>query len=307
MPDHSDQPSGRTKAETVFLACLAVGTLLAALGFVIATVAWGYGFPSTMVAILLGICIATLAYTFLGGVGGAVFKLGGFELAGAAALILIVFYLVDGPMAKGMKDVQAIQLGRTAEQRISSEQAKTVKERERRQEAERRLSEVQSETEDRATDSVAGLLTRIEKSTADDRLGKGVLSLLRDGKGPFDPTIATLTLPVRFNHQVTAGTFQFCHDSRAELRGKPVRFELVNAEAGTSESIVLRPGADIGPGLCAQIKFDVALGCDAVGKLLPNAISKCDSTSGVAWIDPASGRTYELTATTLNPDLVPGL
>lgn len=302
-----DQPTGRTRAETVFLACLAVGTLLAALGFVIATVGWGYGFPSTMTAILLGICIATLAYTFLGGVGGAVLKLGGISLAGAAALILIVFYLVDGPMAEGMKDVQAIELGRTAEQRLSEEQAKTLQERMRRQDAERRLSEVQDTTEDRATDSVAGLLARIEKSTADDRLGKGVLGLLRDGKGPFDPTIATLTVPVRFNHQVTSGTFQFCHDRRAELRGKPVRFELVNAEAGTSESITLRPGADIGPGLCSQIKFDVALGCDAVGKLLPAAVSRCDGTGGVAWIDPASNRTYELTTTILNPDLTPGL
>jgi hypothetical protein len=127
---------------------------------------------------------------------------------------------------------------------------------------------------------------------------------MKDGRGPFDATIQTLNLSARFNSDVQKGTFRFCHDKRPELQDKPVRFEVVDAEAGTSTRIELQPGADIGPGLCSAIKFDVQLGCDAVEQLVKSGASACDAARGVAWTDQSANKIYALTATILNPELV---
>lgn len=203
-----------------------------------------------------------------------------------------------------MKNVKAIAIGKDAQKEIDAEQAKLNVEQRLRRKADQRIVELESSISDQQLNSVSALLQRIGSSSADDPLGKGVLQLMRDGKGPFDATLQTLTLSARFNGAVEKGTFRFCHDKRSELQDKPVRFEIVDPDAGTSEKIMLRPGADIGPGLCSAIKFDVQLGCDAVGQLIKSSASTCDTDRGVAWTDPSANRVYKLTATVLNPVLV---
>lgn len=102
----------RSKVEEVFLISLIAATLIATVGFVLFTIIGGYGFPSTLVAILMGLCVATLVYTFLGGVEGAVFKLPGFQLAGAAAVIMGTMYLLYGPLRDDMNNAKAIAIGK---------------------------------------------------------------------------------------------------------------------------------------------------------------------------------------------------
>lgn len=294
----------RTRTETFLLYGLMILTLALSTAFVVATIGWGYGFPAVFVSLILASFIAILAYTSLGGVGGDVFQLGPAKLTGAIAGLVAVFWLVNGPMDNNMKDVRAIAIGKGAQKEIDSQQEKLAAEQRLRRKAEQRVAELESATSDQQSSGVSALLKRIEASSADDALGKGVLQLMKDGKGPFDATLQTLTLSGRFNSDVQKGTFRFCHDKRPELQDKPVRFEIVNAEAGTSNKIELEPGADIGPGLCSAIKFDVQLGCDAVDALIKSSASACDVSRGVAWTDQSANRIYELTATTLNPELV---
>jgi hypothetical protein len=294
----------RSKLELIFLICLISFTLLTVVGLGLATVFWGYGFPGTLAALLAGICVGTLSYTFLGGVDGAVFKLGGFQLAGSVAAIVIVFYLVNGPLDNSMKDVRAIAIGKDAQKQIGALEAQIATEQKLKNEAVQRANRLEAQESDERVTGDSAILKKIGESSADDALGKGVLQLYKDGKGPFDRTLQTLQLSARFNSQVASGTFRYCHDKRPELEDKPVRFEIIDASAGTSQKIELQAGADIGPGLCSAIKFDVQLGCDAVAQLLGNSAKSCDMKNGVAWTDASDNKVYDLTATILNPELM---
>jgi hypothetical protein len=294
----------RSSTETFFLYGLMGLTLLLSTGFVIATVGWGYGFPAVFVSLILAAFIAILAYTSLGGVGGDVFQLGPAKLTGAIAGLVAVFWLVNGPMANDMKDVKAIAAGKDAQKQIDAAEAKALDEQRLRHKAEQRVAELQAASSDEQSNSVSAILQKIQASSADEPLGKGVLQLMKDGKGPFRATLQTLTLKARFNEKVPQATFLYCHDKRPELQDHPVQFEIVDPDTGSSQKIVLNSGADIGPGICAQIKFDVQIGCDAVKALLGGSTSACDVKRGIAWTEPSANKVYDLTATILNPDLV---
>ncbi len=303
-PAPPQQPQ-RTRLEKIFLGAIILSTMLAAIGFVLGSTIQGYGFPSTFVAILLGVCVATLAYSFLGGGSGAVFKLGGFELAGAAAVIMVVVYAVKGPLSADMNDVRHIRIGRDAEQLLEHERQAVIAERRARRDAERQVEELRGQAGDMVTESVSAIIGRIGQSSADQPLGRGVLDLFHAGRGPFNPVLGTVRLPVRFNADVRRGTYRFCHGRRAQLQGRPVRFELVDRQAGTSRRIQLDPGEDIGQGICSEINFDVLLGCDAVDEILTGAVASCDARSGIGWVSPHTNSNFELVATILNPALLP--
>ena len=294
----------RTRTETYLLYGLMGLTLLLSTGFVIATVGWGYGFPAVFVSLILAAFVAILAYTSLGAAGGDVFQLGPAKLTGAIAGLVAVFWLVNGPMDNNMKDVKAIGVGRDAQKEIDAAEAKAVDEQRLRRKAEQRAADLEAASSDQQSNSVSEILQRIQKSSADDALGKGVLQLMKDGKGPFNAALQTLTLKARFNEKVPQGAFLYCHDKRPELQDHSVKFEVVDPETGSSQKIILNAGADIGPGICAQIKFDVQLGCDAAKELVGTSMSACDVKRGIAWTDASANKVYDLTATVLNPELV---
>jgi len=295
-----------TRYEKAFLIALISGALAISLGFVAATVFGGYGFPATVVAVLFGIAIAALVFAFLGGTADASFQVGAARLGGTSALILIVVWFIKGPMYEELKDAAAINAGRNAAEKLASANERADAEREAKEQALSQLRTARSNCSETQAETVAGILTRIEESSATDRLGQGVLKLRDRGKGPFNPVLSTTKLAVRFVSSVEKGTFRACYGKQPDLRDKPVTFEIIDAEAGTSRKITLKPGSDIGVGLCSAISFDVQLGCDAALDLVPDAALRCDERTGVAWKEPAANRSYEVVATLLNPDFTPG-
>lgn len=295
-----------TKNEKIFLVALIIMTLLIGLGFVGATVFAGYGFPATVVAVLFGIAIAALVFTFLGGVGDASFTAVGVKVGGTLAAILIVWLVIKGPMHDELLDAQAIQIGKNARAMLNQANARADGEQSAKDEAIRQLKAAKAACNDVQADSISAILARIEESSATDRLGKGVLDLHDQGKGPFNPVLRTTKLPARFVASVQPGTYRACYGKQPDLRDKPITFEVVDAAAGTSKKITLKPGSDIGAGLCSQIAFDVQLGCDAALELIPDAALRCDERNGVAWKEPTANKTYELVASLLNPELTPG-
>lgn len=296
MPDESKPPL--TKGEKIFVGAFAVFIFLVSLGFVIATVVWGFAFPGVFVAIALGICIASLVYAFLGGVAGAEFSvINGLKVAGSLAVIAIIYYLVSGPLDASMNDAKAVAAAKGAESRIEQEQQKTLDEHTARLRAEQKVQELQSQAGITQSDTDAAVLGRIRQSSADDDLGRGVLTIYRNHQGPFRSQ--TMKFQSRFLQEVPPGTFRYCHDGKPELQDRQIQFEVVDPDTGTSRKIVLRAGGDIGPGACQVIKFDVQLGCDAAKALLQ---VDCDERHGVAWPSPSDNRIYELVATVMNPD-----
>lgn len=294
-----DEKPDLTRGEKIFVGSLAVFTFFVSLGFVIATVGWGLAFPGVFVAVALGICIASVVYAFLGGVAGAEFSMvTGIKLAGSLAAIAIVYWVISGPLDRSMNDVKAITTGKAAEATIEQEHQTTLQERAARLRAEQKVRELQSQAGIDQSGSDAAVLARVRQSTAGDDLGRGVIAIYRNRQGPF--RTQTTKVQSRFIQDVSNGSFRFCHGSKPELQGKQVQFEIVDPETGVSKKIQLRAGADIGPGACQVIKFDVQLGCDAAKDLLQLA---CDERRGVAWPAPADNRIYELVATVMNPDL----
>lgn len=299
MPDDSStdtkatmRGTGPSRFELIFVTGLIIALLLVSLGFVLLSVLAGYGFPSTFVAILLGLAIAAAVYRFLGGVTGTEFKVGAAKLAGSAALFGIVFYLVEGPLEKNMNDVEAIADGRSAQTKLRIGEQKTLDEKTGRQKAELRAAELEAGATVKQSDTVEGTLAQVRRSTAGDSLGKGVLRLQENRQGPWQRQ--ALNLQARFLHSVPKGTFWFCHDRRPDLHGKSVQFELVNTAAGTSEKITLQSGGDIGLGICQNLTFDVQLGCDAAIELLK---LECSAQRGVAWPEGDAKRTFDLVTT----------
>src|SRR6476659_8770671 len=117
--------NGLSRGEKWFVGGVFVVVFVISVGFVMATEFWGYGFPATFVAISLGISIASLVYAFLGGVAGSEFSvISGIKIAGSAALIAIVFWLVAGPLEKNMNDVPST---RTADRRITTAMAAPIR------------------------------------------------------------------------------------------------------------------------------------------------------------------------------------
>lgn len=292
MPDN-----GLTRGEKGFVGAVSVVVFVISVAFVATTVFAGYGFPATFVAISLGISIASLVYAFLGGVAGSEFSVvSGIKIAGSAALIAIVFWLVAGPLEKNMNDVKAIATGKAAERQIAEEQRNTTLEHAARVKAEQQLRLLQADTGIKQSDTDAGILARLRQSTAKDDLGRGALKMEQDHQGPWRADL--LKLNARFIQEIPTGTFRFCHDKRPELQDAQAQFELVDPESGTSKKINLKAGGDIGPGACQIITFDVQLGCDAAKELLG---VECDDRRGVGWQAPADNHAYNLVASVTSP------
>jgi hypothetical protein len=269
---------------------------------VIATVGWGFGFPAVFVAIALGICIASIAYAFLGGVAGTEFTVvAGVKLAGSLAAIAAIYFIFSGPLERNMNDVKAIAAGKVAEAALGEERQKTASEHVARVKAEQQLRLLQADTGIKQSDTDAAILARVRQSTAHDDLGRGIVLVYRRHEGPFRAQL--MKLQARFIQDVASGTFRFCHDAKPELQGKQVQFEVVDPNSGTSKKIALRAGGDIGLAACQVIKFDVQLGCDAATQLLNVA---CDDRRGVAWPAPSDNHAYELVATITNSDFDDG-
>jgi hypothetical protein len=286
-----------TRAEKIFIACFATFTFLVSLGFVITTVSWGLGFPAVFVAVALGICIASIVYAFLGGVAGAQFTvIKGVSLAGTLAAIAIVYYLISDPLQKNMNDVKAIETGKSAESRIQQLEEQVASEQAARMKAEEQAREAAASAGLNKSDNDAAVLAQVRKSTASDRLGRGIIDIYRNHEGPFHSE--TLQLQSRFLQDVPSGTFRFCHDSKPAFQDKQIQFEIVDPDTGTSRKIQLHAGGDIGAAACQVIKFDVQLGCDAAKALLQ---VNCDDKRGVAWAAPSDNRIYPLSATVMNP------
>jgi hypothetical protein len=288
----------RSRGEAIFLAAFSIGTLIIGLAFVVATVFWSYGFPSTVVAILFSICIGTLAYTFLGGAGGASFQLGAVKLAGAAALIIIVFYLVDGPLEKNMTDVEAIAAGKRAEGLIKVANDAAKKASTERDALKERVAEMEAGNTIKQSEAAEAIVARVRKSKPNDPVGRGVLAIYHNGEGPFVRFLRRAEMQARFHNQVPKGTFWFCHDQQPDLRGKTVTLERGSGAEGTSNKITLRAGSDIGWLQCKSITYDMQLGCDAAEELL----SLTCGSNGIAWTETNGNKAYPIGASILNPE-----
>ena len=304
-PADAPQVVSRSKGEKAILTSLMISTLLVSIGFVLATVLGGYGFPATFVGFLMGAFTGTLAYTFFGPIDGAVFGLGPLRLTGIAAVIIGVTLGIKGPLGDDLKDARAIQRGMRAEARIEEAERNADEARTAQRALETRLAQLEQEKGDVQISSTTAVLSRIRLSRANDPLGRGLLEMFRLGQGPFNPVLDTLRVPVRFNETVRPGSFRYCHSRRPEFHERPIRFEVVNREAGTSTVITLEAGSDIGQGICSDIQFELMLGCDAVAALLPGMTAGCGPRGGVEWLPPSTNRNYEVVATILNPDILP--
>jgi hypothetical protein len=97
-----------TAQEKSFLARLAVACLIVSAAFAGAAVGWGVGFPSTFVAFLCGIALATLSYAFLGGVRNNEISVGGAKLAGTVAVVVAVFVQMPKQLHGEMNDIGRI-------------------------------------------------------------------------------------------------------------------------------------------------------------------------------------------------------
>jgi len=286
MPDASG-PS-LTKGEKIFVGGFALGAFLISLGFVIATVGWGFGFPAVWVAIALGICIASIVYAFLGGIAGTEFSaMAGIKLAGSLAAIVAIYWIFSGPLERNMNDVKAVAVGKAAEAALTEERGRTAAERAARVNAEQKLQLLEADTGIKQSDTDAAAVARVRNSSDQDDLGRAVLRIERNHEGPWRARV--MKLNGRFIQDVPPGTFRFCHDKRPELQDGPVQFEAVDPDSGTSRKITLGPGGDIGPGACQVISFDVQLGCDAAKQLLA---VECDARRGVAWPASTDKRAY---------------
>lgn len=293
----------RSPTETRFLAVVSIGTFVISVLFVAATVFFGFGFPAPIVAILLGICIATLAYAFLGGVDGSSFELksapGVIKLGGAVAVIMITFWLAKDPIEKNMNDVEVIAKARADVTKYAGLESDRDAQKAARTTAENKVKELDAELKQKQAETVGVQLDRIRRSTANDPLGKGVLQIFRDGEGPFSRVVSREKLKAGFHNEVPDGTFWYCHDKKASWKGKKALFEHVVAGEPRSRKITLSAGADIGWGACQTVKVDVQLGCDAAQRLLG---LQCDSQRGVGWPDPSAAREFEFPASVMNPE-----
>jgi len=301
--DQAPSPA-RTLLEMKFLIAIISATLLAAISFVLVSQIGRYGLPSPAVAILFGIAIASLAYAFLGGIHDASFSIGALKVGGAVAVIIGTFWAVQGPMDKNMNTLEKIAKGENAEKLIKEQTNRADAAEGKLVEAKNQITKLQDAAETREEASVAAHVKRIADSSPNDDLGRDILQLERERKGPWRRDLQTLQLSARFIGTVQEGTFRFCHGKHPELAGQQVEFEVVDAAAGTSKTVQLRAGADIGAGLCSKTEFDVQLGCDAVDSLIKDVAPTCDPVRGVGWSDPnAVTKAWDLTATILNTEV----
>lgn len=307
---NSDESSGRAAAslsrvEKLFLG----GIIIFCLGFVvssaIAAVGWDRWIWPTLLAFLLGLLLATLSYAFLGGVAGNQVVVGGIKLVGAAGLVVGVTYLLAGKLREEMESARkANESGGRAAQLVRL-QASVSEKQARIADLDRDLHESRERVKQLETTAAPDIVARLRSASPDMPLGQEVLRLFRTGSGPFRREIGSLEIAVRFHQDVEPGTFFYCHSALAERIGEnPVKFQYLDPQTQRITRINLRPGNDIGAGLCQGLEYQAQLGCDAAQALFPGAIGRCDR-NGVNWNASESDRIYRLSAAILNPDLVP--
>jgi hypothetical protein len=289
----------RSIVESIFLGAIFLGSVAVSIYFVIETQRHGEGFPSVIVAVLLGIAVATISYAFLGGVEGSGFKFAAGKLAGAAAVIAAVYFLIAGPLDKNMNTVKDISEGKRAIEKFAPVQGALT-------DAQRNLKLCNSGLEIANTRSVEACLVAVRDSDAADDLGTGILDIYKDGAGPFKRVVSRGRFKARFHKDVPDGTFWYCSSKNPELAKKNLLFEYVSQPSDPATQWELKAGDDIGHGRCSStnppLEFDVQLGCDAAKALLG---LQCDNGRGVGWTDATPNKVYDLPVTVMNPTFGP--
>lgn len=283
MNDGAERPPTLNRAWSIGIICVCFVTIIV---FLIVISIMGYKTSADFLLILAGIMMAVLFY-LMGESAGNRLTVLGVSLAGGAVLAFV------GPYLFGQR-VQE-QLNAAADHAVSR--------------ADRRWN---TKISDKDTE-IKGLKGQIDKppsadvivkhvrnSAYDDEIGRQILKIQQDKRGPWAELGTQLALKAKFYGRVEPGTFRYCHNGDYNFDQGLVKIQIGDdSPVGTAE-IHLVPGKDVGAKICKTLDYDLQLGCDALAEFFPDAVAECTGEP-IRWKAGESNRSIQIYATAINP------
>lgn len=255
-------------------------------------------FPPALIAIFLGISVASLLYRFLGGVHDATFAIGALKVTGSAAVLVGIAWWTNSQLN------QQIEVYNTQKNNFSelSTLRKTLKSKEEKiGNLEKQIVQLNEEKESQLknnnelTMQIEGLKSGntissfIENLGPEEKLSKELRSIQFDKKGPWSPFSKSIPMKVSVVDYLEKGEVASCREyinkkleivSEYTNHGQVIRSRLpVTLEVNKYIS-----RADD----CSKnLKYQLHISCPDALEIFTKKILECGENNIVKWIVPA--------------------
>lgn len=257
-----------------------------------------FQFPAIPALLSFGAFAGVLIYVFVDPMTDSKITVGGITLGGAAALMFVFPFFFHEDLNEQMNGPTSEPESKALVEKYRGDARVAQAQRDAAQQKNATLQEnIARLKQDLARKSdvpVAGqIISQLEDATPSSDLGRNVLELAKNGRGPFKRTEEKIR--VSFNSKIREGTYRAC-----EYADNPFqeRLELGRVKEGDPVGkISLDQGDSFGPG-CNDYSYQLSVGCDAAKALLIPDIEQagCDAAGGVRWVEGMTRRKFELSA-----------
>lgn len=299
MPD-GQEGSGDTHGLSKFALIAVSIILILGLGVPILTMIFPEQLhPSpAIVALLLGLGLATVVYYLLGGVSGAAFDTPMVKLGGSAAVLIATAWIAHGWLAKEQTDARSrspvVDPARVSALDTEIKRLNTL------------MALRDATIRDQKTlltqlpaDTVKSVYARVAAAAPKSPLGLQVRSLAAARKGPFD-TFDDQPIAVRitFHHKVEQADHPiFTACDQLGLGGKRVRFSIAAQDDSDSEPVTAQYAGTLPFSQCEGSESDrIQLSCTSARTLIPAIATGCSPAGQVEWVAGNDRRYFAATA-----------
>jgi len=251
-------------------------------------------FPPALIAIFLGISVASLLYRFLGGIHNATFAIGALKVTGSAAVLAGIAWWSDTQLNKQI-EVYNTQKDKFSE--LSSLRSKLEERNGKIVEFENRISDLNKDKEN-LTREASFLREEIEKIRGgkelsefievldpEDGLSEKIREIQFNKKGPWSPFSKSIAMKASVVHHLNEGEFASCWEYNNKTIEIVSDYSLSGELIRAISPITVKVNKYITRARDCSNKYSYQLqiNCVDASKIFTSRVLECGSNNEVKW------------------------
>lgn len=247
----------------------------------------GWFYPPAIVAIFLGISVATLTYRYLGGVEHSSFALGTIKITGSGALLLATFFLIN-PKLEGQMDIRNIP----SKYQEALEQLKKYENDLKVSAGE--INRLKKENDELNSRIESDLVAKLQALSPEDEPAASIIrNMPSTYEGPWRLKSTEKQLMVSVVGYLKNGGAAACSYLKYDYYPEVEITSLLSVDGRffrTEGPIVVSNWQKIQDKYCGEGRqFDIQLGCDLAEQVFTSDVLGCDKKNDPAWKAGFSG------------------
>lgn len=236
------------------------------------------GHPAVLVACCVSLTVASIIYSFLGGVDSNSVKIRAIKLGGSAAVFAILAYFINGRL-----ESQNSLYSANVDIVNQFDVATVALANERKTSASLRVQLATGKAEHPLT-----VPEQLRDGSVPDTDVREIKRMVEQSEKPFKNTLREMTARITVIGEILGNKFRYCPDVMERLydglkRQSEVQFTGESGNTLLKESGLIDAGISGGSGVCSNVKreFEIQIGCASAEELFGEVAKDCRSSGAL--------------------------